>query len=219
MENWLSLFPALDVIDNEVKTLLLNQTSLVHLEKGQVVFTSGSDCNRYLLVRSGRIRVQQVSRLGREITLYHIHDGEACILTTACLFARKPYPAMAITEVNTDVAVLPLHAFERAIAFSPDFRKFVMQAYGDRLTDMLMLIEEVVFTRLDVRLARKLLAMASSSGSIVGTHQELATELGSVREVVSRTLAEFERRGLIRRGIRTVDIIDWRALEVLAEDG
>lgn len=164
----------------------------------------------------GQIRVQQISAGGREIVLYRIGPGESCILTTACLFSHRPYPAMGITETAVKAISLPKSVFDQLIGQSGLFREFVFNAYGNRLTDLLTLVEEVVFTRLDIRLARKLLDLGKHTQIIHITHQTLATELGSAREVISRALKEFALRGWIRRGSGQIEIIQMQGLQQLA---
>ena len=124
---------------------------------------------------------------------------------------------MGITETAGKAISLPQPAFDRLIGLSNTFREFVFSAYGNRLTDLLSLIEEVVFTRLDIRLARKLLNLGAHSNPIHITHEVLATELGTAREVISRTLKEFALRGWIHRRTGKIDILQTQALQQLAD--
>lgn len=216
MLDWRAQFPALQQVTDPAGLEALHEARRLELPAGQAVFHAGDSCTRYFLVMAGRIRIQQMSPQGREIVLYRIGPGESCILTTACLFSHVAYPASGITETVVDAVALSAASFHRAIDASPGFRQFVFQAYGRRLTDMLMVIEEVVFTRLDVRLARKLLALSEGGPQLLITHYDLAVELGSAREVVSRALKDFESRGWVRRGTGRVEILDPQALQRLA---
>ncbi len=197
----------------------LGQGRWVHLAKGAIVFHPGDVCQHYLLVAQGSVRVQQVSPQGREVILYRIGPGESCILTTACLFSERPYPAMGVADTDVKALAFPQKDFHEAIAASGPFRAFVFHSYGQRLLDILAAIEAIVFTRLDVRLARKLLSLSTGQAPIPITHQALALELGSAREVISRALRDLEQRGWIRRQLAHIEILDTHALETLASDG
>lgn len=162
---------------------------------GTVLFQDGSECSSYVLVMEGSIRVQKVSEGGREIVLYRVESGQSCVLTTNCLIAHEDYAAEGIAETEVRALVLPAATFRQLLGKSEAFRDFVFAAYATRIADLLMLIEEVAFGRIDVRLAGWLRGHADGQGEIRATHQDIATELGTAREVISRQLKEFERRG------------------------
>lgn len=202
MRQWLDDFPPLAGLDEPSRTLLQRMATTLTLPPGAIAFSPGQHCEAYVLVLAGCVRVHLVSETGREIVLYRVEGGETCILTTACLLADLAYGAEAITETEVSLALLPQSAFHELMARSATFRDFVFKAFGNRLADLLLVVEEVAFRRLDVRLARLLLQRQDADASVHLSHQELAVELGSVREVVSRQLKDFERRGWValRRG-------------------
>jgi len=167
-------------------------------------------------VASGRIRVQQVSESGREIVLYRIGDGESCVLTTACLLAHERYSAEAIAETEVSALVVPRISFERLVAESQRFRDFVFMAYASRITDLMLLVEDIAFGHIDIRLAQRLLELTDRVDSLSLTHHELSVELGTAREVISRQLKEFERRGWIRLERGRIVIRDRGAVSNLA---
>jgi len=193
----------------------------VAVPAGAVLFRPGDRCESYLVVLSGTARVQHVSEGGREIVLYRIGAGETCILTTACLMAGEAYSAEGIAETAVEAVAVPQAAFHDLIAASASFRRFVFASYGARLADLMLLVEEVAFGRIDVRLARFLAAHGGAAGTVAMTHQDLATELGTAREVVSRQLKEFERRGWVALHRGRIDLTDGTALRSLgaAEGG
>lgn len=209
-------FPALRELGESSLQLLEQSAKFVQLPKGAKVFEADMPCGNYLMVVSGRVRVQQVSESGREIVLYRITGGETCILTTACLLAHEDYAAEAVTETEASAVAVPRACFDRLLAESSSFRNLVFTAYASRLTDLMLLVEEVAFGHIDVRLAQRLLSLMEPSGTIAVTHQDLAVELGTAREVISRQLKEFERRGWIRRERRRIDVVDAAALRDLA---
>jgi CRP/FNR family transcriptional regulator len=160
----------------------------------------------------GQTRVFKTSESGREILLYQVGPGETCVLTTSCLMAGSPFPAESTAETDVLHAVLPASAFHRLMGESPRFRKFVLDNYGDLLSSLIMLVDEVAFASLDLRLARRLLAEANARGVVAKTHQQLALDLGSVREVISRYLAEWERMGWVHSSRGAIEVTNRGAL-------
>ena len=188
----------------------------VTLPRNTVVFHQGDQCSNYLLVLDGGVKVLSRAENGREIVLYRLGAGDSCVLTTSCLFGNVPYPAEGITESEVTALTLPAAAFKNAIRESEAFRTLVFQTFTDHLAGVIGLLEEVAFGRLDRRLARYLLEHADSEGSIKITHQALATELGSAREVISRHLKDFDGRGLLTTQRGSLLLRDRAALEKLA---
>jgi CRP/FNR family transcriptional regulator len=187
-------------------------------QRGRSHFWPGKAPENLLLLLEGTVRVQQTSESGRDILLYRVGAGESCVLTTACLLAYEDYSAEGIAETDLSAVLVPRRTFDDLIARSPEFRRFVFTAYSRRITDLFLVIEEIVFRRLDVRLAQKLLLLADRDGSLQATHQSLAQELGTAREVVSRQLQEFQRRGWVELGRGVVRITAPAGLRRLAEE-
>jgi len=204
---WLQRFPQLARIDGATRSSLLEHMRLVELPAERMVYHVGDHCEHFLLVLAGTVRVQMFSRSGHEIVLYRVEEGQTCILTTTSLLASEVYQAEAITETPVQAALLPAAGFERVMASSADFRHFVFANYGRRITDLLALISTVAFDRMDVRLASVLLQRLGKQAVIQITHQDIANELGTAREVVSRLLKDLERRGIvgIRRGYLEIE--------------
>ena len=190
-------FPQFSHLDADSTRLLENNARLMDIPSGTVLFRDGAECSSYVLVLEGSIRVQKVSENGREIVLYRVERGQSCVLTTNCLIAREDYAAQGVTETDVRALVLPATTFRALLSKSEAFRDFVFSAYATRIADLLLLIQEVAFGRIDVRLAGWLRSRTASGDAIVATHQDIAIELGSAREVISRQLKEFERRGWV----------------------
>jgi CRP/FNR family transcriptional regulator len=159
-----------------------------------------------------------VSENGREIVLYRVAAGESCALTTACLMGYEDYPAEAITETEIAAAAIPRAVFDDLIARSPEFRRFVFTAFSTRVTNLLRIIDEVAFSRMDIRLAYKLIELSHGGDTIAATQQQLAAELGSAREVISRMLSEFHRRGWVLTERGSITIRNRGALDRLAHE-
>ena len=161
--------------------------------------------------------MQQVSESGREIVLYRVSAGESCALTTACLMGHDHYQGEGIAETPIEAVAIPRATFEDLISHSCIFRRFVFNAFSARITDLFRVIDEIAFARMDVRLAQKLSQLKNPKGEIEATHQQLAVELGTAREVVSRQLNEFQRRGWLKSGRGMITIVKESALQDLAE--
>jgi CRP/FNR family transcriptional regulator len=215
--SWLDKFPALKALEEPAWLAALASAQEVNLAPEAVVFRHGDQCRHFLLVLEGSIRVQKISESGKEIVLYRVGSGESCVLSTACLMAGESYPAEAIVESPVKAIAIPFQRFEDALGGSRGFRAFVFTSYGRRVASLIMLIEEVAFGRMDGRLAQCLLNRAGRRREIHATHHELAIELGTAREVVSRLLKEFERHGWVKLYRGRLEILHAGALGHLAD--
>jgi len=213
--SWIAEIEGLAGLAAEDRALLAQRAQTAALSAGTTVFSPGSPCGLYLLVLEGSIRVQMIADTGREIVLYRVRRGESCVLTTACLLGAEVYPAEGVVEEATRGVAVPAAVFDELMARSDEFRRFVFAGYGRRVADILATMQAAVFHRVDARLARHL--AARGPGPIEVTHQDLAVELGTAREVVSRHLKAFEKRGLVRLGRGTVEVIDRPALARLTD--
>lgn len=212
-------FPALEALDAEARRRLEAGLRAVRLPEGSALFAEGGACEAFLLLTAGRVRVCKVAETGREIVLYRVEPGQTCVLTTACLLSEGIYGAEGLAETPVEGFALAPAAFHDLMGTSAAFRRFVFSAYATRVDDLLLLIEEVAFGRIDQRLAALLTGLADASGAVVATHQDLAVELGSAREVVSRQLKDFERRGWVSLARGRVELRDAAALAGLARGG
>jgi CRP/FNR family transcriptional regulator len=192
------------------------ESTIVTVPEGTVIFGPGKPSESLLLLLDGRVRVHQVSEGGREIVLYRVEAGQSCVLTTACLLAYEDYSAEGVAETDIRAAAIPRQVFDRLISQSVGFRNFIFTAYSKRITDLFLVIEEIAFQRLDIRLAQKLLDLARGTDQIKATHQQLAAELGTAREVISRQLGEFQRRGWIHQSRGILGLLDRDAVGRLA---
>lgn len=215
-DDWIQRFPQLAALDRAAKQRLASRSRRVSLPGGTTVFAPGAPADHFLLLLDGTVRVQMVSGDGREIVLYRVRGGESCVMTTACLLAAQTYDAEGVTESAVDAIAVPRATFDELMAGSAEFRRFVIGDYASRITSLLHVVEEVAFERVDRRLAQKLLAFADATGNLVATHQQLAVELGSAREVVSRQLKTFEQRGWLELARGRILLRDRDNLERLA---
>lgn len=215
-DHWTGRFAGLAGLEPEQRQRLEAHSRIVHLPQGSRIFGPGQAPQSYLLLLSGDIRVSQTSESGREIVLYRVSAGESCALTTVCLLGDDDYQAEAIAETEIEAVAIPRATFDEVIARSPAFRRFVFATFSHRVTDLFKLIDEVAFQRMDVRLAHKLIELSGGTDTLALTHQQLASELGTAREVVSRQLHEFQRRGWVTAARGNLTIQDRAALQRLA---
>jgi CRP/FNR family transcriptional regulator len=213
--NWIAAFPGLQKLSPELLKSLNETAEVVDLPAGTRIFGLGKVPEAYLLLLDGVVRVQQISETGREIVLYRVSAGESCALTTACLMGYEEYHAEGIAETDAKAVAIPRGTFDDLIARSEAFRRFVFTAFSVRITNLLRVIEDVAFSRLEVRLAQRLLELGGLRGHVDITHQQLAAELGTAREVISRQLNEFQRRGVIATSRGAIDIVDANHLQRL----
>lgn len=216
---WTGRFEGLAGLEPAARQTLAAASRVAHLAKGTHIFAPGTPPQSYLLLLAGDIRVSQVAGSGREIVLYRVQPGESCALTTACLLSDEAYQADAVAETDIEAVVIPRATFEVLIATSDVFRHFVLATFSRRITDLFKLVDEIAFQRMDVRLAHKLLEMAGSGATLHLTHQQIATELGTAREVVTRLVNEFQRRGWVQSTRGSLDLTNRTALLKLADSG
>jgi CRP/FNR family transcriptional regulator len=190
---------------------LLAGMQVVRLDRDRFVFHSGDLCQAFLVLLEGSVRVQLTSASGREVTLYRIAPGGSCILTTSCLLSHENYPAEAIAESDLVAAAIPYELFQRALEDSKRFRDFVFDGFSNRLKNVIGKIEELAFTSIDARLARVLLEL-DDRGTDKVTHQDIAVELGTAREVVSRHLKRFAAEGWVDVGRGRILVTDREGL-------
>lgn len=195
---------------------LFDASGIISLPENSTVFHQGDACKNYLIVLDGKVKVFTRAENGREILLYRLVSGDSCVLTTSCLLSNKNYPAEGKTETPVIALAIPVSQFNTALQQSPTFREMVFSAFSSHLSELITLVEEVAFGKVDVRLAKHLLTQCDDKNILSSTHQNIATELGSAREVISRQLKELESKGLIKISRGNIEIIDTSALQDIA---
>lgn len=216
---WTQRFIGFSKLSEQVRQTLEQASRIRRFKAGRRVFGPGESPPGMLFLIEGTVRVHQQGENGRDIVLYRVSGGESCVMTTACHFTQLNYYAEGIAETDVVAAEVPRDVFDDLVKDSPEFRDFVLSAYSHRIVDLFRLIDDVVFGRMDLRIADRLLQLADESGQIRLTHQTLADELGTAREVVSRQISEFQKRGWIEQGRGRVQVLDAKALKRFAAAG
>lgn len=201
--------PTLASLPEAGRRAVADQAMALSAPAGTGLFDTGHACEALPLVLSGAIRVFKRAENGREISLYRVRQGELCIVTISCLLGHDAYPATGVAETDVTAIALPRPLFMHLTETHPPFRQAVFHLFAERLSGLMQLVEEVSFRKLDQRLAALLAARAPR---IQGSHQQLADELGSVREIVSRLLKQFEDQGWLALSRERIEILDPEAL-------
>jgi len=210
----LSLYPALAGLPTERLAALARPEAVMQLPAGTQVFAEHQPCQGFPLLLDGSIKVIKLASSGRELMLYRVSPGGSCIISSSCLLAHTDYNARGIAETPLTLLALPVAEFSRLLVEHAPFRDFVFHLFTERIAELMQLVEEVAFARLDQRLAKLLLARSDNTLNV--THQQLADELGSVREIVSRLLKGFAAQGLVTLGREQLNIVDRPRLQKIA---
>jgi len=209
----LALYPALaSLAPDEIAAICKPEVTAV-IPEGTELFAERHACRGFPLLIEGSIKVVKNTPAGREMLLYRVEPGGSCVITSSCLLGHTSYTARGIAETPLRLLMLPTALFEKLIAGNAAFRDFVFHLLAERIAELMLLVEEVAFHRLDQRLAKLLLG---KSVPISATHQTLADELGSVREIVSRLLKGFAAQGLVTLGRERIELVDRDGLQQLA---
>lgn len=184
------------------------------ISTGKDVFVEGDRADSIALLISGVVRVYKIGETGREITLYRFGLGESCILTANAILSQQSFPAIATVEQEAEAVMIPAHAFRDWVSRYDLWRGFVFDLLSQRLVSVLEIVDEVTFRRMDTRVASFLLSRSQLQNPIHITHQEIAAELGSSREVISRILEGFASEGLIRLARGVLEVVDVESLQI-----
>ncbi|NJD60699.1 MAG: Crp/Fnr family transcriptional regulator [Anaerolineae bacterium] len=184
-----------------------------HIPAGRDVFLEDDRADAIALLISGVVRVYKIGETGREITLYRFGNGESCILTANAILSQKNFPAIATVEKDAEAVMIPAETFRDWVRRYDLWREFVFDLLSERLSSVMEIVEEVAFHRMDARVVAFLSERMDQSDSIQITHQEIAGELGSSREVISRILEDFSALGMISVSRGTIKVLDRKALQ------
>jgi len=188
-----------DTLSVNLKRNTLESVQVMRFPPGQILFRAGEHCQGLPLVIKGGVKVQMTGASGHSIVLYRMTADDICTLSIGCLMTGQGYRAEAVVEEETEAAMIPRPLFDQLMEESGEFRVGIMKSYGRRLDDLMLLVEEVAFHRMDERLEEWLLARGQQGQkTLTITHQALGVELGTAREVISRLLKELERKELVR---------------------
>lgn len=214
IEKLFKVYPVLSKVDRQILTNALAKASLVTFKQGTLIFKEFQPCNAFPFMLAGKIRVYKQSVHGRELSLYSVTPGDACVVTAGCLLGDEPYNASGIVKRDSMLVMMAASDFENLLSSRP-FREFIFSLFSKRILDLMQLVEEVAFQKLD----RRLISLLLQGGRYLKvSHQELADELGTVREMITRLLKSFSDTGLIALGRERIEILDVAALKHILEN-
>lgn len=216
-EQFQRIAKVMPIFQNADPSLLkeFQQTAVyTRIPAGKDVFYEGDQASAIALLISGVVRVYRIGETGREITLYRFGLGGSCVLTANAILSQQSFPAIATVEQDAEGVMIPAAIFRDWVKRYDLWREFVFDLYSQRLLAVMDIVDEVAFGRMDVRLAVFLVNQFNAQSCLKITHQEIADELGSSREVISRLLENFASEGLIRVGRGSIEILDGPLLEL-----
>lgn len=202
----LNLYPVLLEIDANTRQNVFKNVQLLSIPAGTVLFDERQPCLGFPFLLTGAVKVIKAAPNGRVLPLYRVLPGETCIVTSSCLLGHVEYNARGETEGETSLIFLPRVQFD-ALLDTPPFRSFIFRLFSERIVGLMQLVEEVAFRKLDQRLASLLLGKGQTLNT---THQALADELGSVREIISRLLKDLAEQGLVELGREQITVLERR---------
>ena len=208
---WAALYPALAQVHPSLAELSPTLAPM-NVPPGTVLFSENSPCRGFPLVLAGEVKVSRSSGDGRSLELYRVVPGELCLVSSASLFRTQPLSAHGVTTQASTLILVPPDIFKRWLETAP-FRNEVLGLFAERMADLTSLVDAVAFHKLDRRLASALLGHGPQ---LAITHQTLADELGTVREIITRLLRRFEREGWVVLGREQIQITNGAALRALA---
>ncbi|MFC1749883.1 Crp/Fnr family transcriptional regulator [Pseudomonadota bacterium] len=212
-ERLLQQFPWLDDAEPEFRRDFFRSATLMNIPASHAIASEGSECGQLALVISGKVRVYKLADSGREITLYRINSGDSCVLTASCIMSNRPFPAIAATESDVEALIIPAKQAQAWLTESKAWGAFVFGLVSRRLADVISVLEDVAFHRMDERVAAYLIATASQGQTLTITHHEIAADLGTTREVISRILKDFEGKGLVEGARGKLTVTDLSGLQ------
>jgi len=211
-------FPFWNKLDESDKQFLCRHSSEVHFDKKQSVHNSSKECTGLFIVKSGRLRLYMLSEDGKEITLYRLAQGDICMLSASCVLQSITFEVYVEAETPSDCYMISGTAFATLSEKNPSVKIYALETAVSRFSDVMWIMQQIVFMSTDKRLAIFLLeeAQASSSDSITMTHEQIARHLGTAREVVTRMLKHFANDGIVKSTRKGIIIIDKKKLRSIA---
>lgn len=207
------VFPNLNAFSSQVERDIVSSFQEQHFKAGETIIRQGDICNQHMLIIEGVAKVFTRTENGREIVLYRVRASECCVLTTSCLIGHTPFPVEGEAETDIYAVSIPARYFTQGLDESENFRHFVLTSYTQRVSEMITIISQMASVKIDLRLGNHLLVYCLGSEPLKITHDDLAKELGTAREVISRNLNNMKNNGWLKLGRGSITITDRTGLE------
>ena len=212
------LFSVLRLLEPSSRSALFSAGQVIDLPTGQMLMQQNQQCRFVPLVLSGQLRVYTVSENGREMNLFRTVPGDTCLLSIACQIKKQDFPALAEVEHAASLFMIPVQTYHQILAEHPAWKNYIIVTLYSHLTSVMQTLEAVAFSRTDKRLAEWLLDhKPDRSRTIRCTHEAIAIELGTAREVISRLLGDLKNQGAIELGRGRIEILQPAALHLISQ--
>ena len=212
-------FPIWDQLNADQQSRLLQALTLQQVQRGTVLHNGSMDCTWLLLVKSGQLRAYILSDEGREITIYRLFDRDMCLFSASCIMRSIQFEVIIEAEKDTDLWVIPPEVYQKLMEESAPVANYTSELMASRFSEVMWLMEQVMWKSMDKRVAAFLLEEASIEGSSVLkiTHEAIANHLGTHREVITRMLRYFQSEGMVRLSRGMVRLLDEDRLRQLQD--
>ena len=213
-------FPVFDKLTPQQQKMLLDYTAVKTVPAGTVVHNGAVECTGFLLVRSGQLRAYTLSEEGREVTIYRLFDHDCCLFSAACIMSSLQFEVIIETEKDSEIFIISPSVYQKLMNESLPVSKYTNDLMATRFSEVMWLMEQIMWKSFDKRLAGYLLEEISIEGTntLKVTHEKIANHMGTAREVVTRMLRYFQGEGLVKLTRGTIEIVDRDGLEALEEN-
>lgn len=210
-------FPIWDKLSEDQQGRILGRLRLRSVKKGAVLHNGGEDCTGLLLVKSGRLRAYILSEAGREITIYRLFDRDICLFSASCMMRSIQFEVTIEAEQDTELWVIPAEVYRKLMEESAPLSNYTNELMASRFSEVMWLIEQVLWKSMDQRIAKFLLEESVIEGTnrLSITHETIANHLGTHREVVTRMLRYFQNEGMVKLSRGVVELTDEDGLNAL----
>ena len=212
-------FPIWDKLDTDQQSRLLDALRFQTVKRGTILHNGNMDCTGLLLVKAGQLRAYILSDEGREITIYRLFDRDMCLFSASCIMRSIQFEVIIQAEKDTELWVIPPEVYQRLMEESAPVANYTSELMASRFSEVMWLMEQVMWKSMDKRVAAFLLEEASIEGTdaLKITHEAIANHLGSHREVITRMLRYFQSEGMVKLSRGMVTILDAAGLEALRD--
>ena len=213
-------FPVFSKLTPQQQQMVLDYTAIRTVPAGTVVHNGAVECTGFLLVRSGQLRAYTLSSEGREVTIYRLFDHDCCLFSASCIMASLQFEVIIETEKDSEIFIIPPSVYQKLMNESLPVAKYTNDLMATRFSDVMWLMEQIMWKSFDKRLAAFLVEESSIEGTklLKITHEKIANHMGTAREVVTRMLRYFQGEGLVKLARGTIEITDEPGLRDLQDD-
>ncbi len=217
--NYLTYLPVFSKLSTEQQDILTNSSHARKFRRGEILHDGSNHCTGLILVISGQLRAFTVSSDGREITMYRLFERDICLFSASCMMNSIQFDITISAEKDTEVLIIPTDVYKGVMENSAPLANYTNEVMASRFSDVMWLIDQIMWKSFDRRLAEFLLTEADIEGTntLSLTHEEIGRHLGNPREVVTRMLRHLQNEGLVKLSRGTVEITEEKALRKLAD--